>query len=68
VSGVPLSVARTAACLSRRGQIFSAPLPPPGLYLPRQELALGRGRLAFLHAEADALRVSLYAVDEGGSR
>lgn len=52
-------VHRRAVCLDLDSGrvVLEVALPKPGLYLPRQELALGAGRLAALHATAEGLVV-----------
>jgi hypothetical protein len=54
-----VDVQRRAVCLEvESGRVvLDLALPKPGLYLPRQELALGGNRLAAIHAARDGLVV-----------
>lgn len=59
-----IGVEREAACLDVRSgaTLLRTKLPAPGAYLPRRELAFGGGKLAFAHAEADGLAVTVWDV------
>ncbi|AKV00487.1 hypothetical protein AKJ09_07150 [Labilithrix luteola] len=59
-----IGVEREAACVDVRSgdTVFRTKLPAPGAYLPRRELAFGGGKLAFAHAEADGLAVTVWDV------
>jgi hypothetical protein len=54
-----VAVSRRAVCIDvETGRIaLDVALPQPGIYLPRQELALGGGKLVALHAATDGLVV-----------
>jgi hypothetical protein len=70
--GPPISVARSAVCidLTSGDGILERALPPPGLYLPRRELALGGDppALVFIHPEREGLRVHAWPVSEAAER
>ena len=60
VSSTPeLAVERRALCLdAESGKVLlDEPLGPPGLYLPRTELAVGGGRLGFIRPRAEGLEL-----------
>lgn len=61
-----ISVERRALCMDAlSGELLlEQPLPKPGLYLPRTELAMGAGRLAFIHPTADGLKLSSWRIPE----
>ncbi len=54
-----IAVSRRCYCMNAAsGEVLlDEPLPRPGLYLPGTELAVGGGRLAFIHAEPEGLRL-----------
>lgn len=60
-----LSVTRRAVCVDvASGTItLDEALPPKGTYLPRRELAVGEGLLAFIHPSADGLTVRRWHID-----
>lgn len=62
----PGVIQRRAYCLDAftGRQLLDRPLPEPGLYLPRRELALGGApaRLVSIHPGADGLRVKAWRV------
>jgi len=64
---VPLRVRREAVCMeAATGRIvLDRALPDPGSNLPRRELAMGGGRLAFIHPENNGLRVVAWSVPGG---
>jgi hypothetical protein len=63
-SSPAISVERRALCMNVESGVVALDqaLPAPGLYLPRSELALGGGRLSFIHPEPDGLRLVSDAV------
>ncbi|MDB4942601.1 MAG: hypothetical protein JWP97_2135 [Labilithrix sp.] len=66
-----LDVSREAVCLDVASGVtlLRAALAPPGLYVPRRELAFARGVLAYAHPEPEGLRITTWAVTrEGGAR
>lgn len=52
-----VQVTREARCVeARTGQsVLRVTLPPPGLYVPRTELAMGAGKLVLLHPTAEGV-------------
>lgn len=60
-----LGVARRAVCMDvATGDVtLDESLPPRGSYLPRRELAVGEGVLAFIHPSAEGLSIHRWPVD-----
>lgn len=69
VSGTgAISVDRRAVCVdfntgaSMGKQVLSVDLPAPGLYVPRQEVAVGAGHLVSMVPQSDGLAIDVYTV------
>ena len=67
VSSPTIAVSRRAVCVDvSDGSItFDRALPAPGLYVPRRELAMGGGHLAFIHPTSDGLTLQRWKLDRG---
>lgn len=59
-----LAVSRRAVCLriGTGAVVLDQALPAPGLYAPRTELAVGGGRLAFIHPTEQGLGVTSWRI------
>lgn len=65
VSGAPaIVVERRAVCVDTKTgkQVLSVDLPAPGLYVPRQELAVGAGRMVSMVPQSEGLVLDVYDV------
>jgi hypothetical protein len=67
VSTPTITVARRAVCvdISDGSVTFDHQLPAPGLYVPRRELAMGGGHLAFIHPTSEGLTLQRWRLDRG---
>jgi hypothetical protein len=65
--GPAISVSRRLVCVDALtgAPVLARDLPPPGLYTPRRELAVGAGHVALIRAAEDGLRVSSWALPSG---
>ncbi|MBW2458330.1 MAG: hypothetical protein JRI68_27755 [Deltaproteobacteria bacterium] len=62
-----ITVSRRAFCVDVTDGtvIFDRELPAPGLYVPRRELAVGGGHLAFIHPTQEGLTLHRWRLDRG---
>lgn len=65
-----VNVDREAVCVdvAAAREVLRVPLPPPGAYVPRRELAVGHGALAFVRPTDEGLELRTWSLRDGGAR